>query len=235
MSRKVRIAAVSTALLGFALAQAAAQTSEMTSTKQTQRSGVVEAVYGNHVVVTEASGTHEITVPDGFKFQMNGQDVTVADLKPGMTINATINEQTTTRNVTATRVVSGKVVQVAPGGVVVQDSKGQLKSYGSKDVQGRNIAIVKDGQEIPLSDLKLGDKLNATIVTTYPPQVVTKRTVTASLTPAPDPASPPTTVAAATPTALPKTASPLPLLGLSALLALASALVLRGLRRRHAG
>jgi LPXTG-motif cell wall-anchored protein len=97
---------------------------------------------------------------------------------------------------------------------------------------------VRNGKEIPLSDLKLGDKLNATIVTTYPPQVVTKRSVTANLTPAPQPAtsSPPTAVASAEPATLPKTGSPLPLLGLLGGIALATALLLRGIdRRRRAG
>jgi LPXTG-motif cell wall-anchored protein len=238
MTRNLRITALTAALWAITSAPAVAQTSELTTSKQTQKSGVIQAVYGNHVVVQEASGTHEYTVPDGFKFQMNGQDVTVADLQPGMKVSATINEQTTTRDVTTTKVVSGQVVQVAPGGIVVKDSKGQLKSYGSKDVQGRDVTIVRNGKEIPLSDLKLGDKLNATIVTTYPPQVVTKRSVTANLTPAPQPAtsSPPTAVASAEPATLPKTGSPLPLLGLLGGIALATALLLRGIdRRRRAG
>jgi hypothetical protein len=237
MSRHLAITALTAALWVVTSGPAVAQTTELTTSKQTKKSGVIEAVYGNHVVVHEASGTHEYTVPEGFKFQMNGQDVTVADLKPGMKVSATINEQTTTRDVTTTKVVSGQVVQVAPGGIVVKDSKGQLKSYGSKDVQGRDVTIVKDGKEIPLSALKLGDKLNATIVTTYPPQVVTKRSVTASVTPAPQAeASPPTAVASAEPATLPKTASPLPLLGLLAGIALATALLLRGFERlRRAG
>jgi hypothetical protein len=230
MYRNLRITALTAALWAVTSAPAVAQTTEVTTTKQTQKSGVIQAVYGNHVVVQEASGTHEYTVPDGFKFQMNGQDVTVAELKPGMKVSATINEQTTSRDVTTTKVVSGQVVQVAPGGIVVKDSKGQLKSYGSKDVQGHDVTIVRNGKEIPLSDLKLGDKLSATIVTTYPPQVVTKRSVTANLTPAPS--SPPTAVASAEPATLPKTGSPLPLLGLLAGIALATALLLRGFDRR---
>jgi hypothetical protein len=233
MSRNLRITALTTALCVITSAPAVAQTSELTTSKQTQKSGVIQAVYGNHVVVQEASGTHEYTVPEGFKFQMDGQNLTVADLKPGMKVSATINEQTTTRDVTTTKVVSGQVVQVAPGGIVVKDSKGQYKSYGSKDVQGRDVTIVRNGKEIPISDLKLGDKLDATIVSTLPPQVVTKRSVTANLTPAaPATSSPPTAVASAEPATLPKTGSPLPLLGLLAGIALATALLLRGFDRR---
>ena len=229
MSRTFRIAALTSALSMLASLSALAQTSEMTSTKTTQKKGVIQAVYGNHVVVKEPDGTREYTVPEGFKFQMNGKDLTVDQLQPGMKVSATINEQTTTREVTTTKVVSGQVMQVAPGGVVVKAPNGELKSYDVKDAQGRDVTIVRNGKEIPLTDLKVGDKLNATIVTTYPPQVVTKRSVAASVSPAPQPAAaaPPTAVAA---TSLPKTASPLPLVGALAGLALASALLLRGLR-----
>ena len=229
MSPTLRIAALTSALSIIASLPAVAQTTEMTSTKTTVKRGVIQAVYGNHVVVKEPDGTREYTVPDGFKFQMDGKNLTVDQLQPGMKVSATINEQTTTRDVTTTKVVSGQVMQVAPGGVVVKAPNGELKSYDVKDAQGRDVTIVRNGKEIPLTDLKVGDKLNATIVTTYPPQVVTKRSVAATVTPASQPpaAAPSTAVAATT---LPKTGSPLPLLGALAGLALASALLLRGLR-----
>ena len=234
MSRTFRIAVLFAA--ACVVTSAAAQTggSVTTTTKTTHKSGVIDAVWGNNVVLREADGTtHEYTVPDGFQFQMNGQNVAVADLKPGMTVDATITDQTTTKDVTVTRNVSGTVMQVAPGGIVVRDASGKLTSYGASDLQGRDVTILRDGRAIPIGQLRRGDRLNATIVTTLPPQVVTKRSVTANVTPAPDSAGTGgtgnATVAAAP--ALPKTASPLPLVGLLAVVALASALTLRGLGR----
>jgi hypothetical protein len=220
MSPTFRIAALTSALSMLASLSALAQTSEMTSTKTTQKKGVIQAVYGNHVVVKEPDGTREYTVPEGFKFQMNGKDLTVDQLQPGMKVSATINEQTTTREVTTTKVVSGQVMQVAPGGVVVKAPNGELKSYDVKDAQGRDVTIVRNGKEIPLTDLKVGDKLNATIVCRLK---VAPRSVAASVSPAPQP-----------PPRLPhggarRVTSPFPWSG-PGWLALASALLLRGLR-----
>jgi hypothetical protein len=241
MSRTFKIAVLVAAVC--VVTSAAAQTggSTSTTTKTTQKSGVIEAVYGNHVVLREADGTtHEYTVPEGFHFQMNGQPVTVADLKPGMSVNATITDETTTKDVVVTRNVSGTVMQVAPGGIVVKGEDGKLTSYGATDLQGRDVTITRSGQSVSvlkgdrpimLSQLKKGDRLNATIVTDLPPQTVSKRSVTASVTPAPEPAAGGAGTAGTTAAALPKTASPLPFVGLLAALALLSALVLRGFGR----
>ena len=134
MSRTSKIAVLLGALCF--VTSAAAQTTETTSTKTTQKSGVIETVYGNHVVLKDADGTHEWTVPADFKFQMDGQSLGVADLRPGMKVNATITKETTTRDVTLTRNVSGQVAQVAPGGIVVRDSSGKLTSYAARDWAG---------------------------------------------------------------------------------------------------
>jgi hypothetical protein len=158
-----------------------------------QKSGVVETVHGNHVVLKDADGkTHEYTVPEDFKFQMNGKAITVADLQPGMKVNATFTEKTTTREVTLTRNVTGQVAQVAPGGIVVRDSSGKLTSFAARDWQGKDLTILRPGRELPWrpeeigwQQLRVNDKLNATIVTTLPPQVVTKTTIDANVTPAP--------------------------------------------------
>lgn len=191
MSHTFRIGVLLAALC--VVTNAAAQTTETTTKQVTQKSGVVETVYGNHVVLKDADGkTHEYTVPEDFKFQMNGKAITVADLQPGMKVNATFTEQTTTRDVTLTRNVSGQVAQVAPGGIVVRDSSGKLTSFRAQDIEGKDLTILRPGRETPsrpqeLSwrQLKVGDQLNATIVTTLPPQVVTKKSIEANVTPAP--------------------------------------------------
>jgi hypothetical protein len=116
----------------------------------------------------------------------------------------------------------------------VQNAKGQWVTYTTKDAAGRDVKIIQNGQEVAMGDLKPGDILTATIVTKYPPQVSTETQVAAKVTaPPPPPAAaatappPPAPVAVAPapkPAKMPKTASPLPLLGLvGGLLVLAGA------------
>ena len=191
MSTQLKIAVLLGALC--VVTSAAAQTNETTTTESRQKSGVVETVYGNHVVLRDADGkSHEYTVPEDFKFQMNGKPITVADLQPGMKVQATITEQTTTRDVTVTRNVTGQVAQVAPGGIVVRDSSGKLTSFAARDVEGKDLTILRPGretpsrpQEISWKQLRVGDQLSATILTALPPQVVTRKSIDATVTPGP--------------------------------------------------
>jgi len=223
---------------------ALAQTTETPTTTVTRktteiRNGDIVYVNGNQVVVSEPSGVREYTVPQDFKFQLDGKSVGVADLRPGMKVSAVITDTTTTQVVTVTREVSGKVLVVGLDGVLIQNAKtGKMTEYKSKDVSGRDITILRDGKPIKLTDLKVGERLNATIITTLPPQVVTQREVKARLThptpavaapaPAPAPASQPVAMAE-----LPRTASPLPLIGLLGAAFLAIATGLRGIRNRR--
>ena len=211
--------------------QTGTTTTESTQVKTQLKSGVVETVAGNKVVLREADGLHEYNLPDGFKFQLNGKDVGVADLQPGMTVNAQVTDRVTTRQVTLTRVESGTVAQVAPGGIVLREKDGDLKSYNFKDAAGNDIYYVKDGKEVSLRNVKVGERLSGTFVSTLPEQQISQRSVVAKATePAPPPAPEPVAVAAATPRKLPKTASPLPLLGLLAIVSGGIALSLRAAR-----
>jgi hypothetical protein len=229
MSRQSRI---SVCLLSIAVAPLAlAQTSstESTAVKQQVKSGEIQTVAGNKVVLKEADGLHEYNLPDGFKFQLGGRDVGVDEIKPGMHVDAVITDKITTRNVQVTRIATGTVMQVAPGGIVIKNNDtGELKSYNFKDPAGNDIYFARDGKQVSLRDVKKGDVLTGTVVTTLPPQITTQRTATARAT-APAEA-PPTAVAAAAPSQLPRTASPLPLVGLLAALSAGIALALRALR-----
>jgi hypothetical protein len=235
MSVQSRIATclVSLAFCPAALAQTSARsTTESTAVQTQSKSGEVVAAYGNNVVLKEADGLHEYTVPDGFKFDVNGSQTTADMLEPGMKVNAVITDRVTTRQVRLTRIESGTVKQVAPGGFVLQDDKTKdLKSYNFKDAAGNDIHYLRDGKEVPLRNVKQGDRLAGTFVTTLPPQQTSERAVTAKATEPPPPAPEPVAVAAATPHRLPKTASPLPLVGLLAALSAGLALSLRAARR----
>jgi hypothetical protein len=204
-------------------------TTESTAVTHEVKGGTVESVAGNKVVIREQDGLHEYTLPDGFKFQVNGQPVGVDQITPGQQVGALITDKVTTRNVTLTRVASATVMQVAPGGIVVKSANGDLKSYNFKDAAGNDIYFVRDGKSVPLSTVKKGDRLTGTFVTTLPAQQISQRDVDARAAPAAEP-TPPTAVAAATPRHLPRTASPLPLLGLLALATAGIALTLRATR-----
>src|SRR5262245_56445771 len=72
----------------------------------------VLSVDGNRVVVRGEKGvTQEITVPDDFRFNVNGQMVPVSELKPGMKGSATITTTTTLKPVQVTEVRNGEVMQ----------------------------------------------------------------------------------------------------------------------------
>src|SRR4030095_7713829 len=82
-----------------------AQTSSATST-QTKDFEVI-AVNGNTLVVRLPEGTRELTVPDSFRFTVDGQPKSVHELQPGMKGTATITTTTKSTPVTVTAANAG--------------------------------------------------------------------------------------------------------------------------------
>jgi hypothetical protein len=241
MSRVVLAAVVVCVTAVGALAQ---QTTTATETKTFE----VLAVEGNQLIVRLPEGTRELTVADDFRFTVDGQPLSVRELKPGMKGSATITTRTTVTPVTVTEVKSGTVVVRSGSSVIVRTSEG-VRSFSQGDVDKRGVKIFRDGKPVQLSELHEGDRLNATIVTAQPPKVMTDKEVQATLAAAtPAPASAPRAAAAPAPPApapapaeeaprvaqartLPKTASSWPLLGLVSVLSLALGLALTARRR----
>ena len=241
MSRSLTRVALIGVLMCLVGAVTFAQTT--TSTLTENKKFEVVSVDGNTLVVKLPEGTREISVPDDFKFIVNGQPMTVRELKPGMSGMATITTRTKSTPVTVTEVKNGEVVLAQGGAIYVRMPDGQTKAFTQSDVDKRGIKIVRDGKPAQVSDFHQGDTLSATIITTRAPQTVTDKEVAATLakkaappaaaaTPSPaaapaPPSAPP--AAAARPSepagqearALPKTAGSQPLLaliGLSSLL-----------------
>ena len=236
------------AVVCLATSASAQQTSTSSQTKQFE----VIAVAGNQLVVKLPEGTREMTVPDDFRFDIDGKQMSVRELKPGMKGTANITTKTTVTPVTVTEVKNGTVMQKSGASIIVRTDDG-IKMFSEGDIAKRGVRLTNDGKPISLADLHAGDKLTATIVTTKPPRVVTEKEVQATLAretaapaapPAaaaarPAPAAPAATSgapapAAAAPRTLPKTASPLPLVGLSGLASLLAAVALTVRRRRLA-
>jgi hypothetical protein len=230
------------ALVGVA-ANASAQSSTASTTET--KSFQVITVDGNLLVVRLPEGTREIAVPEGFMFTVDGKQLSVRELKPGMRGTATITTKTTVTPVTVTEVKNGTVVQSSGANVIIRTDEG-LRSFGPGELDKRGVKIMRDGRPATIADLRQGDRLTATIVTSMPPRVVTEKEVMATTA---KPGAPAATAGAsasgAPPTAqsasagqstaspartLPSTASPLPLLGVAGLGSLVAAIVAR--RRR---
>jgi hypothetical protein len=238
------------ALLMMTVVFASAQ--QQTTSTATKNFEVI-TVAGNDLVVKLPEGTRQLTVPDDFRFTVDGQQMSVRELKPGMKGTATITTKTTLHPVSVTEVKNGTVRQVTGSTILVQTNEG-FRSFTQGEVDKRGVKIVRDGKPIELAELRSGDSLTATIVTTKPPRVVTEKEVQATLAraapaaapssvqaPAP-PTTPPAAQTAERPSAttgsarkLPKTASPLPLVALVGVVSLATGLGLRLRRRRLTG
>jgi hypothetical protein len=175
MTRGLNRLALAIAIVCSTAAVSLAQQSTTTETKSFE----VLAVYGNQLIVRLPEGTRELTVPDDFRFTVNGQQLSVSELKPGLKGTATITTRTTVTPVTVTEVKSGTVVLRSGSTLIVRTSEG-VKSFTQSEVDKRGVRIVRAGKPAQLSDFREGDQLSATIITTMPPHVLTEKEVQAT-------------------------------------------------------
>jgi len=169
--------AMAAAMVWLTAGAAQAQT---TTTSSETKSFEVLAVTGNTLDVRLPEGTREITVGNDFRFTVNGQQLSVHQLKPGMQGTATITTRTTVTPVTVTEVKNGTVVVRSSAGIIVRTDDG-VKSFSQGDVDKRGVKIVKDGKPVQVAQLHEGDKLSAVIITSMPPKVMTEQEVNATL------------------------------------------------------
>jgi hypothetical protein len=235
--------------LAFTLSMSAQVQTKTTTTAgkatvQTQvESGEVVTVSGNDLVVKMADGTirHFDNVPDSAQATVDGKQLGIHDLKPGMKLQRTITTTTTPKTITTVQSVTGTVWFVSPpNSVILTLEDGKNQQFKIHKNQKFNV----DGEMVDAWGLKKGMKIAATKVVEVPETVVAQqRKVTGSSPPPPPPPPPdvpvlvveevsvPVEVAQAAPPELPKTASPLPLIGLLGLLSLASSFGLRAARK----
>ncbi len=220
--------------------------------------GEVVFINGNEVVVKMESGElRHVTVPDGAKAMVDGKEIGLADLKVGMKLSKTITTTSTPSTVKTVKTGTGTVVNVQPPNyATVRFEDGAVERY--KIPKGTKFTI--DGQKKTAFDLKPGMKIQATRIVEAPVVTVSQSAqVTGSAPPPPPPPPPdvpiiiyvekPAPAAAATPAPeptpaaaaepapapapkkLPKTASPVPLIGLLGLLFTGASFGIRMLRR----
>jgi len=180
-------------VLGFTLA--GAPLAQTTSTTVEERNFEVIAVDGNKLVVRNEKGTNEYTVPDDFRFTVDGKKMSVSELKAGMKGTATVTTTTTVKPVVVTEVREGQVLRASDTSVTVRLPDGNTRRFTQGDLSEKGVQIFKDGQPIRIAELRRGDPLTATIVTNGPPTVLTEQEVQATLAEA-KAEPPPTQVAA---------------------------------------
>jgi len=243
------VLAVGALCLAFALsmsAQVKTQSSTQTVGKATSTTTVerAEVVYvsGNDLVVKMEDGTirHFANVSETARVTVGDQQLGIHDLKPGMQLQRTITTTTTPKVVTVVKSVTGTVWNVNPPlSVILRMEDGKNQQFKIPKDQKFNI----DGQMVDAWGLKKGMKISATEVVESPLSVVAQqRKLTGEMPPPPPPPPdvpilvaqevPAPAPAEAAPAALPKTGSPLPLIGFLGMLALASSFGLKGLRTK---
>jgi LPXTG-motif cell wall-anchored protein len=233
-----------------AIAQVQTETST-TSGASTHETTITTAtvvyVSGNDLVVKMADGSlrHFNNVPESARVNVNGQQLGVHQLKPGMTITKTVVKTTTPQMITTTKSVTGKVWHVNPPlSVILTMEDGKNQEFKIPNGQKFNV----NGQMVDAWGLKKGMMVSATKVVEVPQTTVSQNTtftgtappppppdqpiLVAVVTPAPPPAAAPAPAPApAAPASLPKTGSELPLIGLLGLMCLGSSFSLRLLRK----
>jgi hypothetical protein len=226
---------------------------QTTTTTSADKASVVtkvekgEIVYldGNNVVIKMEDGSlrHFDNVPDSARITVDGKELGVHDLQVGMKVQRTIATSTTPKTITTVKSVTGKVWHVTPpSSVILTLEDGTNQQFKIPNNQKFNV----DGQMVDAWGLKKGMKISATKVVEEPITVVEQQRKLTGTMPPPPPAppadlpvivfvrvAPPVeTVAETAPAALPKTGSPLPLIGFLGLLSLASAFGVKVVRTK---
>ena len=213
-------------------------------TQVTMHHSTVVAVEGNHLVVRRSSGVLEaLEVPENFVFHMDGRTLSVHELQPGMIITETVTTISKPMIVKTVQIHDGTFWHASGENITIRDKNNKLIEYRVPSWA----KVEVDGVEQSVFDLRRGMKLTTTIITEEPLDVVEQESRTTVRHPA-QPTKPavaeqppvqqpaeaqPAEEAAAQPPAreLPKTASPLPLIGLLGFFSLAASLGLRMLRK----
>lgn len=200
-------------------------------------------------MVRLANGALEaIRIPSEERFNIEGQKLTLHELKPGMTLTDEVFTTERPMMVKTVEITEGKVFHASPRYLVIHTKEGEVVDY--KIPEWATIKI--NGEERSLHELKRGQTITATITTEVPTVVQEreKRSHGHALltdpkaqieTPLPTrtevshtipPAEPQlTTSATKVEEKLPATASNVPLIGLSGIFALVIAAALKAFQK----
>ena len=185
------VGVVTCALIGTSLAAA----------EQSQTASVINfeviSVDGNYLVIRDQNGTRALTVPDGFKFTIDGKSMSVNELTAGMKGTATVTTTTTMQPVYVTEIRKGRVLRQSGQSIIVRGQDG-TRRFTQDEADERGMEIFMNGKPMKIWQLRQGDEVTALIVTTAAPVVMTEKEVAATLA-QPEPEPEPEPVAAAAP------------------------------------
>lgn len=216
-------------------------THEATVETSVERAEVVH-VEGNDLILKMEDGSlrHLPNVPDSDRVTVDGKEIGIHELKPGMKLEKTIKVVTTPKTIVTTQTVTGKVWHIVPpNSVVLSLENGENQQFNIPKGQKFNV----DGQMVDAWGLKKGMRVTATKVVEEPvTEVEHQKQLTGQMPPPPPPSPPadqPIVIAVlhvpatpAAPTELPKTGSNLPLTAFIGLLFLACGFAIRAVRMR---
>jgi hypothetical protein len=234
MIKKLRNVLALCAVVTFVLVLVGATTA-VAQTKTKKLSGTVLAVDGKNLVVKMSNGDVTTFVPPPERrFVIDGKELTLAELQPGTTLNATITETTTSVTDRTVENLEGTVWYARPPTVILTLPNGENHKY----IVAHDSPIKfldREGKEYTVFALKKGMNVKAQKVTEAERiEIASDTTVTGTApkqeaAPAPAMAAEPAPAAApsAPEPAMPKTGSSLPLIGQLGLLAFGLAFVIR--------
>jgi hypothetical protein len=136
--------------------------------------GEVVYVSGNDVVIKGEDGRIRDfpNVPESARVRVDGQQLSVHDLRPGMKLERITIATTTPNLITTVKTVTGTVWNVTPPkSVILTLEDGKNQQFEIPD--GTKFMI--NGQQADAFSLKPGMKVSATAVTEVPEMTVTKR------------------------------------------------------------
>lgn len=222
-------------------------TAHQPTVQSTVERGEVVYVSGNELVVKMEDGTlrHFANVPESVRVNVDGKELGIHDLKPGMKLQRTITTTTTPKTITTVQTVSGKVWHVNPPRSVIltlEDGKNQefkIPENQKFNVNGQMVDAwgLRKGMlisatrvvEKPVTDIEQQRQLTGVMPPPPPPPPADTPILIAVVTPA-VPNTPPAPVPDKLPSKLPKTGSELPWIGFMGLLSVAGGLGLRAFR-----
>jgi hypothetical protein len=124
-------------------------------------------VDGNDLIVKLPDGSlrHFPNVPESARATVDGKQVGIHDLKPGMILERTITTTTTPKTITTVQTVTGKVWHVnPPSSVILSLDDGTNQSFKIPKGQKFNV----DGQMVDAWGLKKGMRVSATKIVEVP-------------------------------------------------------------------
>lgn len=224
---------------------------EQTTTQEV--SGTVVAVENGTLVARLSTGEiRTFTPPESRRFIIDGKDLGVNDLKVGTKLHATVTTTKTSVTDRTTTVGTGKVWFVSGNTVILTLPNNENRMYKVAE----SYRFIVDGKKATVHDLRKGMTVAAEKIVEEPRvEIASNTTVTGSAPPpprpvvvaenrpepapspapthvkaAPAPAAAPAPEAAAPAPTLPKTGSPLPLIGLLGFLCTGASLAIRRIR-----